>query len=185
MSKETILVHACCATCAGYVIQKLSEDYEPFIYYYNPNIQPEDEYVKRRNELKSYTAKLNLPFYEDEPDVQNWLAAVKGLESEPERGKRCRICFQQRLKKTAQLALSLKIKRFTTTLTVSPHKNSLEIIRTGEEIAALDQRTAFLSENFKKKDGFRKTMAIALAEGFYRQNYCGCLYSLPESLRKI
>jgi predicted adenine nucleotide alpha hydrolase (AANH) superfamily ATPase len=183
MSKEPIMVHACCATCAGYAIQKLSENYQPIIYFYNPNIQPEDEYFKRRNELKLYTTKLNIPFYEDKPDFQGWQMSVKGFENEPEKGKRCGICFHYRLDKAAKFALSLNINLFTTTLTISPHKNSLEIIRIGKEIASLNNKLVFLDENFKKKDGFKKTMAIALTEGFYRQNYCGCQYSrrgLPE-----
>lgn len=179
MPKEHILVHACCATCAGYVIQILSENYQPTIYFYNPNIQPEDEYLRRRDELISYTTKLNIPFYEDKPDFQGWQFSVKGFENEPEKGKRCSICFQHRLDEAAKFALSLNIKLFTTTLTISPHKNSLEIIRIGKEIASFNKELIFLDENFKKKDGFKKTTEIALKEGFYRQNYCGCRYSRP------
>lgn len=180
MPKEPILIHACCATCAGYVIQKLSENYQPIIYFYNPNIQPEDEYLKRRDELKMYTAKLSIPFYEDKPDFQGWQISIKGLENEPEKGKRCSICFHHRLDKAAEFASSLNIKIFTTTLTISPHKNSLEILRIGKEIASSYHHLLFLEENFKKKDGFKRTMTIALEEGFYRQNYCGCQYSKPE-----
>lgn len=177
MSKEEVLVHACCATCAGYVLQRLASDYLPIIYYYNPNIYPQEEYIRRRDELKKYAEKQNIRFIEETYRPQEWSNQIKGLEREPEKGLRCNQCFFVRLEKTASFALKNKIRFFTTTLTVSPHKNSKVILEIGNNLSK-DKSVLFLAEDFKKQDGFRKTMEIAKKESFYRQNYCGCLYSL-------
>lgn len=177
MSKERILLHACCATCAGHVIERLSSDFLPVIYFYNPNIHPLEEYIKRKDELMKYSAKLKLPFIEERYDPEEWFKVTKGLEKEPEKGVRCDRCFQLRLEKTASFALKNNFRYFTTTLSISPHKNSKKIISLGNNIS-LQKNVIFHSEDFKKQDGFKKTMEIAKKEGFYRQNYCGCLYSL-------
>ncbi|MGI6449330.1 MAG: epoxyqueuosine reductase QueH [Desulfitobacteriia bacterium] len=177
MPKEEVLVHACCATCAGYVLHKTAEEgYIPVIYFYNPNIYPQTEYKIRKDELRNYAAKLKIRFIEEEYKPSEWSEYIRGLENEPERGLRCHKCFDLRLSKAADFALNNNIRIFTTTLTVSPHKNSKVILNTGAEIAK-KRNLLFWAEDFKKKDGFRKTMEIAKKEGFYRQNYCGCFYS--------
>jgi len=176
MSKREILVHACCAICSGYVLQKLITDYNPIIYYYNPNIFPEEEYIIRRDGLKNYAFTQNIPFIEENYDPIQWMNDIKGLEKEPEKGLRCQKCFYLRLQKTASYAQQNKIGMFTTTLTVSPHKKSGDILRIGSEIAS-DFSLSFLPEDFKKKDGFKKTIEIAKSMNFYRQTYCGCLFS--------
>jgi predicted adenine nucleotide alpha hydrolase (AANH) superfamily ATPase len=176
MSKQDILLHACCATCAGYVLEKLRTDYRPIIYYFNPNIFPLEEYQLRRNELEIYARTQNIPFIEEAYLPQEWSDQIKGLENEPEKGRRCERCFRLRLSKTASYALQNRIPLYTTTLTISPHKNSKMILRIGQEIADANHLT-FLAEDFKKQEGFKKTMEIARSQGFYRQNYCGCLYS--------
>lgn len=177
MSKEEILVHACCATCAGYVLQILVSDYIPVIYYYNPNIYPREEFTRRRDELKNYAEKHTIRFIEEEYEASEWTKYTKGLESEPEKGLRCNKCFNLRLERTASYALENNIRTFTTTLTISPHKNSKAILDIGKKIAE-SKNILFLAADFKKQDGFRKTMEIAKKESFYRQNYCGCLYSI-------
>mgnify|MGYP000020605457 CR=1 FL=1 len=183
MGKEHILLHACCATCAGYVLEKLSTDYTPVLYYCNPNIYPPQEYTIRRDELKDYALKKNITFIEEEYDPERWQQTIKGLENEPEKGRRCYQCFYFRLQQTALFAQKNDIERFTTTLTVSPHKNSKMILEIGRNIGESNQ-LIFLAQDFKKQDGFKKTMAIAKEENFYRQNYCGCQYSF-ESRRKL
>ncbi len=180
MDKENILLHACCATCAAYVLEKLESDFSPVIYYFNPNIHPQKEYTLRRNELYRYALKKNIPFFEEKYLPEDWLNSVKGLENEPERGLRCENCFRFRLEKTALFALKNNIRTFTTTLTISPHKNSKMILEIGKNIAE-NQNIIFHAEDFKKRNGFKMTMEIAKKETFYRQNYCGCVYSQPKN----
>lgn len=177
MAKEKILLHACCAPCAGYVLEQLSLDFDPVIFYSNPNIHPEDEYIRRRDELIKYAASKNMPFIEDRYNAAEWYASIRGLECEPEKGSRCTCCFTMRLQKTASYALKNGFKCFTTTLTISPHKNSQVILEVGQNIAE-QNNLYFLAQDFKKKDGYKKAMQIARNENFYRQQYCGCVYSL-------
>ncbi|UWG99081.1 epoxyqueuosine reductase QueH [Dehalobacter sp. DCM] len=177
MTKEKILLHACCAPCSGYVLEQLSLDYEPVIFYSNPNIHPESEYFLRRDELRQFAASKSIAFVEDQYDTAEWVACTRGLENEPERGSRCTRCFALRLQKTASYARQNDFKSFTTTLTVSPHKNSSVILEIGQWIAAKNE-ILFLSRDFKKKDGYKKATEIARIEKFYRQQYCGCVYSL-------
>lgn len=175
---QKVLLHACCATCGGYCIEKLIElDYEPILYFYNPNIFPPEEFMKRFRELEKYCAKKKLELIIDKQDATVWYDYIAGLEEEPERGKRCDRCFELRLFQTAAKAVKLGIDNFTTTLTVSPHKNSKSIISIGEEIGKKFEIN-FLPIDFKKQDGFLKTMQIAKRENFYRQSYCGCEFSI-------
>lgn len=175
---EKILLHACCATCAGYSIQKLIEiGYKPVVYFYNPNIFPPDEFMKRYNELKTYCEKKNYPLLIEKQDATVWYNYIEGLEEEEEKGLRCDRCFELRLFQTAVKAIKLDIHKFTTTLTISPHKNSKKILEIGEEVAKKFE-LQFLDIDFKKQDGFFKTMQIAKVEDFYRQSYCGCEFSI-------
>lgn len=180
MSKEKILVHSCCATCAGYVLEKLTLEYLPIIYFFNPNIYPLNEYVHRRDELKTYATKKNISFIEADYQPEEWSNYIKGFENEPEKGLRCNKCFYLRMDKAASYALAHNINTFTTTLTISPHKNSKVILEIGTEIAK-NKNLHFLAIDFKKQNGFFETMKIAKRENFYRQNYCGCLYSIKNS----
>ena len=173
-----VLLHACCATCSAYPIERLRElGYEPVIYFFNPNIFPPEEFDKRLNELIKYCKKKSVELIIDKQDASNWYNAVAGLENEPERGKRCKRCFEYRLLFTCLKALQLKIDAFTTTLTVSPHKQSNVIFEVANELANKYELN-FLEIDFKKENGFLKTMQIAKTEGFYRQNYCGCEFSI-------
>lgn len=177
MVKKKLLLHACCAPCAGYVIEKLLSDYDLGIYYYNPNIYPEEEYIRRRNELVTYCAKLQLPFIEERYDYLGWENSIEGLEHEPERGKRCNQCFRLRLEKAALYASSNNYNCLTTTLTISPHKISSKIIDIGKEVSS-KYNINFLEEDFKKKNGYQLSSEIASKENFFRQTYCGCYYSI-------
>ncbi len=173
-----ILLHACCAPCASYPINLLrDEGYEPAVYFYNPNIYPQDEHEKRLDELIRYAQKENFELIYEPYTPDDFIKAAYGLENEPEKGKRCEKCFYLRLSKTAQKAAALNIPEFTTTLTVSPHKVSCQVFCAGE-ICAEQYRVKFAPYDFKKKDGFKITQQIARENNMYKQTYCGCIYSL-------
>ena len=173
-----VLLHACCAVCAAYPIEFLKElGYKVIVYFFNPNIYPPLEYERRLSELIHYCEKKEVKLIVEEEEPSNWYKYILGLENEPEKGKRCSKCFEYRLLNTAQKSLELEIPKFTTTLTVSPHKNSKIIFDIAKEIA-FKYELEFLDYDFKKKDGFLKSMKIAKEENFYRQNYCGCEYSV-------
>ena len=175
---KNILLHACCAPCSAYCMQKLTElGFEPVIYFYNPNIFPENEFNKRLEELKDYCNKMQYELLVEQQDSNIWYDYISGLEEEEEKGLRCDRCFELRLTMSAIKALKLDIPVFTTTLTISPHKNSKKIIEIGTSLAKKYELN-FLDIDFKKQDGFVKTMQIAKGENFYRQNYCGCEFSI-------
>ncbi len=173
-----VLLHACCAVCSAYPIEKLKElEYEPVLYFFNPNIYPPEELKRRYEELKKYADKKNIELILEKHDIESWYNAIAGLENEPERGRRCHRCFEYRLLYTALKAFQLEYKYFTTTLTVSPHKQSKVIFDIAKQLADKYELT-FLDIDFKKENGFLKTMQIAKTENFYRQNYCGCEFSM-------
>ena len=175
---KKIILHACCAPCASYPILKLKEDgFEPVVFFYNPNIFPSSEYEIRRVELEKYCNKNNIQYFEDKYEIKKFYEVIKGLEQEPEKGERCSICFNLRLKKTAQFAKSQGIKYFTTTLSVSPHKNSEQIFKEGR-IIAIKYGIEFLEYNFKKANGFKISRQIAKENNMYAQSYCGCKFSM-------
>ena len=179
-ANERVFLHACCAVCAAYPLEKLVLcGFEPVVYFFNPNISPRTEYERRKGELVRYCAKKGVELIIDDGSHDDWLEFVKGLENEPEKGKRCEKCFEYRLAKTAETAVKKGFNSFTTTLTVSPHKNSDAIFEIAEKVAAqYDLR--FIFENFKKQNGFHRTMELARENDFYRQNYCGCEFSFRQ-----
>lgn len=174
--KPKLLLHTCCAPCAGYVVQLLQKDYDITGYFYNPNIHPEAEYQRRLAEEKKYFAKLGLDLVEGVYDQERWFDLVKGHEQDPERGERCWICYRMRLGQAGRFGQDDGFDVFTTTLSLSPYKDAAKINQIGREVAeALGIN--FLAADFKKQDGFKKSLAISHQEGFYRQNYCGCVFS--------
>ena len=176
MSKPKLLLHTCCAPCAGYVVQLLQKEYDITGYFYNPNIHPETEYQRRLAEEKKYFNKLCLELIEADDDKERWFSLVKGHEHDPERGERCLICYRMRLEQACRFGKENGFAVFTTTLSLSPHKDAAKINRIGRELGQqLDIR--FLEADFKKRDGFKKSLEISQAEGFYRQHYCGCVFS--------
>ena len=177
---KKIVLHACCAPCASYPIKKLIEDnYEPVVFFYNPNIFPFKEYEIRRKELQKYCQLINIEYFEDKYNIKEFYKQIQGLEKEPEKGKRCSACFNLRLLKTANFAKSKGIECFTTTLTVSPHKNSNQIFKEAETI---QEKTGvqFVEYNFKKQDGFKISRQIAREHNMYTQKYCGCEFSIAK-----
>ena len=176
-----LLLHLCCAGCSPHVIQVLKQEYDVTGFFYNPNIHPEEEYILRLEEAKKLAFHLGIELITGEYDADRWFAETKGMEHEPEGGKRCDICFQMRLTNAAQRAHVGDFDFFTTTLTVSPHKNAALINRIGNEVATEYDGT-FLESDFKKAHGFVKTVALCKEMGLYRQNYCGCLYSYRKKI---
>ena len=196
-TKQKILLHSCCAPCSTAVIERLKDDYEIIIFYYNPNIYPEEEYIKRKNEEIKYIKHLletdkniSISMQDADYDPEKFYEVSRGFENEREGGARCAKCFRLRLLETAKQAKNLKIDLFGTTLTVSPHKNSDLINAIGREIEK-EIGVKFLVSNFKKQDGYKRSIELSKENNIYRQNYCGCKFALdlqrneaPESLNK-
>lgn len=177
-NSKKVLLHACCAICSGYPLQNLWElGYEPVIYFYNPNIQPKEEYLQRLDAQKKLCEEFGCELIIEDYNSEIFNKAALGFEKEPEGGKRCKKCFEIRLSKTAEKAKELDIEEFTTSIVISPHKNYELISKIGKTIAE-KYDISYLNINFKKKDGFLKTNKIAKDLNLYRQNYCGCLFSL-------
>lgn len=170
-----ILLHICCGICASECVQKLKKDgFKVIGFFYNPNIYPEAEYRKRLKVAREVCRVLGFELLEGDYDKDRWNDLTKNFKSEPEGGKRCQICFRMRLEKTREKSKELNIKYFTTTLTISPHKNSLIINKIGKNI----DKENFLERDFKKEDGFKRAIEFSKIHNLYRQDYCGCIYSL-------
>lgn len=176
--KNKIVLHACCGICSGYPVSNLIDaGYQVVVYFYNPNIYPAEEYQKRLDAERTLCAHFGCELVEAEYNPEEFYKVANGLELEPERGKRCDKCFKLRLKKTAEFTKSRGIKTFTTSIVISPHKNFQKLSEIGQQIAQ-ENDLEFLAIDFKKKDGFLKTNKISKELGLYRQNYCGCKFSL-------
>ncbi|MEA2015102.1 MAG: epoxyqueuosine reductase QueH [Actinomycetota bacterium] len=174
--KPRILLHVCCGPCSLHPYLLLKKDFEITFFFYNPNIHPKKEYLKRLEGARKVSDKYSVPFIIGEYEMKKWMKLTKHLKDEPEGGKRCELCFRIRLSKTADMTKKLGFDFFGTTLTVSPYNNQKAINSIGEEIALL-RKIKFLKADFKKKDGFKKTTELSKKLNLYRQNYCGCIYS--------
>lgn len=172
-----IALHICCAICAAGAAERLiQEGHEVCGYFYNPNIHPEEEYRKRLENARIVARELGFSLVEGPYQPEDWHQSVKTLESEPEGGNRCPVCFRMRLEKTFQFMLDSGCDAFATTLTMGSNKSAVVMERLGREIGG----DSFLSRDFKKKDGFKRAGELARNWQIYRQNYCGCIYSLSE-----
>lgn len=184
--KKRLLLHSCCGPCSSYVIKTLTPYFDITILYYNPNIEPYDEYLKRKEEemrfIKEFPNVNRLDFLDCDYDNEKFKELAKGLENEREGGARCIKCYYERLKKTAMLAKESDFDYFCTTLTVSPYKNSAKINELG---AKLEEKyeVKYLYSDFKKKNGYKESIKLSEEYKLYRQDYCGCLYSKEE--RKV
>jgi len=174
--RPKMLLHICCIGCGAYVSQVLRDDYQVTLFFYNPNIFPQEEYDKRLEETKRIAKKFKVKIIEGEYDHKKWLAMVKGREADPEKGERCLLCYRDRLEATAELAREKGFKYFTTTLTISPHKDAKAVSIIGRELAE-KCGVEFLDRDFKKKDGFNLSTKLSRELGLYRQEYCGCEFS--------
>lgn len=184
VQKPSLMLHSCCGPCSTAVVERLTDEFEITIFFYNPCITDEKEYQKRKTAQLQFIERFNEEnlgqikvFFKEGPyRPTEFFKAVEGLEKEPEGGARCAVCFQQRLEKTAEAACLSGYDYFGTTLTVSPHKNFNVISEIGRKIA-LRYGLTFLDRDFKKKDGFKRSIECSKKYGLYRQNYCGCKYS--------
>lgn len=172
-----ILIHACCGICSGYPISLLKGmGYSPVVYFCNPNLDTKEEFERRLEAQKIVCMYHWVDLIAEEYNHDDFLNCVKGLENEPERGKRCDRCIDLRLKMAAEKAKELGIKTFTTSLVISPHKNFEKITAIGKSLE-IEGTLNYLSLDFKKKDGFLKTNKLSKELGIYRQNYCGCEFA--------
>lgn len=189
--KRKLLLHSCCAPCSTSTIERLSQFYDITVFYYNPNIYPHEEYLKRKSEQLRFIDILNktyndlsIGFLDCDYESEKFYDAVKGLEDEPEGGARCPVCFKLRLEKTAIMAKKLNFDIFGTTLTVSPHKNADLINSIGINLQNKHD-IKFLQANFKKGDGYKRSIEISKQLDIYRQNYCGCEFALKNDGDKL
>lgn len=176
----TLLLHSCCAPCSSYVLEYLSQFFSITVFYYNPNIYPEEEYVKRVQEQKIFIQRLPvkypITFLEGDFDKERFYQVTKGLEEAPEGGERCERCFYLRLGETAKMAKQMGMDYFTTTLSISPMKNAETLNRIGAQLAE-ETGTAYLFSDFKKRNGYKRSVELSREYDMYRQDYCGCVFS--------
>ena len=176
--RPKLLLHSCCGPCSSYVLEYLTEYFEVYLSYYNPNIQPRAEYDKRlANQLIVLEHIPGVTLVPCDYDGEAYDAAAAGLESEPEGGARCTECFRLRLSYAAREAKRLECEYCCTTLTVSPHKDAQRINALGREICK-QHGVKWLPGDFKKREGYKRSIELSKEYGLYRQEYCGCLYSL-------
>lgn len=181
--KKKLLLHSCCGPCSSYVISYLTNYFDITILYYNPNIYPYDEYLKRKQEqiklINEIDCSNNLDIMDCDYDNDLYEKCIIGLENEPERGNRCMVCYNLRMKKTAKMAKECNYDYFCTTLSVSPYKNSEWINKIGEKLQN-KYNINWLYSDFKKKDGYKQSILLSKKYNLYRQDYCGCIYSKPH-----
>lgn len=182
-AKGALLMHACCAPCSSACLERLKDYFKITVLFYNPNIET-DEYLKRKNELIRFINETGYAEILDcDHDTAEFYNAVKGLEKEKEGGKRCEECFKLRIEKTAEIAEREKFNYFCTTLTLSPLKNANLINEIGEN-AAKGKNAKWLYSDFKKRDGYKRSLTLSAEHNLYRQNFCGCVFSKAQRLDK-
>lgn len=176
--RPKLYLHSCCAPCSSYVLAYLTQYFDITLFYYNPNIMPEEEYRKRLSEQKRLLAEAHgeVQFLEGKYEPEMFLQMAKGLEQEPEGGARCFKCYELRLRETARLAKEGGYDYFATTLSISPHKNAAKLNEIGERIGS-EYGIAHLPSDFKKKDGYKQSIELSKKYHLYRQQTCGCAFS--------
>ncbi len=182
---KKILLHCCCAPCACSIIDRMLESQiSPTVYFYNPNIFPQDEYSRRKEEVMRFSKKRNVAFIDEDGDEKLWGIAIRGLEEESERGKRCDACFQFRLDKTAQYAQKAGYKFFATSLGISRWKDLGQVNAAGKRAELKTKGVMFWDMNWRVRGGQEMMTKLIREENFYRQTYCGCKFSLENSLMR-
>ncbi|MCQ2387862.1 MAG: epoxyqueuosine reductase QueH [Clostridia bacterium] len=177
--KKSILLHACCAPCSTHCIERLKDYFDITVYFYNPNMDTENEYNKRAEEIKKFCGKINVNYIIENYNEKEFLDRVKGLEQEKEGGARCTVCYNLRLEKTAMKAKEKGFDFFSTTLTISPLKDAERLNNIGLALSE-KYKVSFLPSDFKKKGGYLRSIELSKEYGLYRQNYCGCKFSKNE-----
>ncbi len=179
----SLLLHSCCAPCSSYVLEYLSKHFAVTVLYYNPNIYPDEEYAHRVREqeafIRRFPAENPIRFVEGAFDKERFYETVKGLEAEPEGGERCFRCYELRLREAAEYARTMGADYFCTTLSISPLKNAEKLNEIGERLAA-EYGVRYLPSDFKKKNGYKRSVELSREYGMYRQDYCGCVFSRRE-----
>lgn len=181
-AKSKVLMHSCCAPCSVAIIEQIvSAGIELTVFFYNPNIHPQQEYELRKNEIMGFSQKIGIPFIDADYDVQNWFTATAGLEHEPERGRRCVVCFEMRLKRTAHYAYQNGFPIITSSLGISRWKDIEAVNYAGVKAASDYDGVTYWTYNWRKNGGTTKMYESTKRENFYKQLYCGCIYSLLDS----
>ncbi|MDA8815653.1 epoxyqueuosine reductase QueH [Gammaproteobacteria bacterium] len=179
-----LLLHSCCAPCAGEIMEALAaSDIKTTVYFYNPNIHPDEEYEIRKNENRRFCEKLGFESIDADYDKDNWFDRVKGLEDEPERGKRCTQCFDMRFERSALYANENNFGVYATTLGISRWKDMSQINTSGHKAAERYKDVTYWDFNWRKQGGSSRMIEISKREEFYQQEYCGCVYSLRDTNR--
>ncbi|MDD2677493.1 MAG: epoxyqueuosine reductase QueH [Methylacidiphilaceae bacterium] len=179
-----VLLHSCCAPCAGAVMERiLAKGAELTVFFYNPNIHPHAEYELRKRENIAFAQKLSVPFVDADYDTDNWFSRVRGLEWEPERGVRCTACFDLRFERTALYAAEHGFPVFTSSLGISRWKDFEQVTGAGVRAASRHSGLTYWTYNWRKLGGAERMISLSREEGFYQQEYCGCLYSLRDTNR--
>ena len=183
-----LFLHACCAPCSSYVMEYLSQYFEITIFFYNPNIAPEEEYAHRVAEIRRLIGEMEfvhpVTLVEGRYDPKEFYEMAKGLEDCPEGGERCFLCYELRLRGAAELAKKMQMDYFTTTLSISPLKNAEKLNEIGDALAE-EYGIAYLNSDFKKKNGYKRSVELSEQYGMYRQYYCGCVFSKNQRDREI
>lgn len=181
---KRLLLHSCCAPCAGEVMMAVkASGIDQTVFFYNPNIHPLEEYELRKDENKRFCDKLKLPFIDADYDKDNWFERIKGLEDEPERGRRCTVCFDMRFERTALYASEHDFPVISSTLGISRWKNMEQINDSGVRAASRYPEISYWTYNWRKQGGSQRMVELAKQESFYQQEYCGCVYSLRDTNR--
>jgi predicted adenine nucleotide alpha hydrolase (AANH) superfamily ATPase len=179
----SLLLHSCCAPCSSYVLEYLSKYFKITIFYYNPNIYPEEEYLRRVKEqqdlIKEIDHKYEIKFIEGIYDSNKFYEIAKGFEGQKEGGERCFRCYELRLNEAAKIAKDKGYDYFTTTLSISPYKNASKLNEIGEKLAK-QYEIKYLYSDFKKKNGYKRSIELSNKHNLYRQDYCGCIFSKRE-----
>lgn len=186
-NRNKLLLHVCCAPCSSHVLEMLAETYDITVFFYNPNITEREEYKKRIAELRRFVQEApfakNVDIVEGDYEPERFFEMAKGLESEPERGARCYKCYALRMKEAALYAKAHGFDLFTTTLSISPHKNAAWLNEIGEALSR-ELGVEYLYSDFKKKNGYARSIELSKEYNLYRQDYCGCVYSKAEAEKR-
>lgn len=183
----SLFLHSCCAPCSSYVLEYLSHFFSITVFYYNPNISPKEEYEHRVEEIRRLIGEMEfvhpVKFVEDRYEPKEFFDMAKGLEDVPEGGERCFRCYRLRMEEAAKLAKEGGYDYFATTLTISPLKNAGKLNEIGEELEGI-YKVSHLPSDFKKKNGYKRSIELSHEHGLYRQNYCGCVFSKREAMER-
>jgi predicted adenine nucleotide alpha hydrolase (AANH) superfamily ATPase len=181
-NKSKLLLHSCCAPCSGDIMKRLLDsDINYTVYFYNPNIHPHEEYILRKEENMAFANKYKIPFIDADYNPRTWFEITKGMEHEPERGKRCSTCFDMRFIKTSEYAYNNGFDIISSTLGISRWKDMNQINNSGKYAASKFKGLSYWDFNWRKENGSHRMIEVSKDEGFYMQEYCGCVYSLRDT----